>query len=131
MLYNSYISEKLLILRMQKFIRVFFPIYIISVIILLLFPSHKTGINLNFNLFGIQSDKYIHAILFLPFLIFTRILFPRTNFFIFFFWGVFFCSFCESMHYFIPYREFSITDYYANITGLTLGGISYLISKKN
>lgn len=123
------INLKKLILMMQKLARYTFPVYLSVIIILLVLPTKGSGININFTILGIPSDKIIHAIMFIPFMIFAQLIFKRTNFFIPFFLGIFFCSICETLHYFIPYRDFSIYDFYANITGLSLGGIAYFFRR--
>ena len=110
---------------MRKLFIYLFITYLLVLLTLLCIPTDQTGIKLNFLIFGIISDHYIHAILFLPFLVFCRILFKPSNWMIHFFIGIAFCSFCEGLHYFIPYREFSIQDFYANVTGISLGALSY------
>ncbi len=127
---KCFVSRKQLFLDMQKLAKYTFPVYLIVIIVLLILPTKDSGINIHFNLLGIPSDKVIHATMFIPFMIFTKQIFRETNFFIPFFLGVFFASFCESLHYFIPYRDFSIYDFYANMTGLILGSSAYLFRKK-
>lgn len=114
---------------MQKLTRNIIPVYFLAIILLLLLPPKSTGISLNFNFFGVQPDKVVHTIMLIPFMILMRFSFPKTVFLIPFFFGIFFCSFCETLHYFLPYREFSIYDFYANCTGLCLGSLIYLFKK--
>ncbi|MCE3296210.1 MAG: VanZ like family [Crocinitomicaceae bacterium] len=114
---------------MRKIIGPGFVLYLLVVILLLASPLSGTGIRLNEYFLGIRTDHYIHTALFLPFMIFCRLLYPKTTFFIPFFIGIFFCSLCETLHYFLPYREFSMQDYFANLTGLILGATAYLFRK--
>jgi glycopeptide antibiotics resistance protein len=115
---------------MNKNFRLLGLLYLLSVLVLLTIPTNDTGIDLDFHIFGIRSDHYIHAILFLPFMVFFKLIFKDTPFVIALFLGVFFASFCESLHYFLPYREFSIQDFFANMTGILLGSLSYLILRE-
>ncbi|MGV3632470.1 MAG: hypothetical protein ACO1O6_14780 [Bacteroidota bacterium] len=107
-----------------------FMLYLIVVVLLLVLPLGGTGIKLDAYFLGIRTDHYIHALVFLPFMIFCRLIFGRTVFLIPFFVGIFFCSMCESLHYFLPYREFSMYDYFANLSGLVLGTAAYLFGRK-
>ncbi|MES2587988.1 MAG: VanZ family protein [Bacteroidota bacterium] len=115
---------------MKKALKFLFPIYLMAVIGLLVMNTSDSGIDLDFKILGINSDHWIHAIMFLPFMVFCRLLFVKEKFLIYLFLGIAFCSFCETLHYFIPYRTFSIFDFYANLTGLFVGSLSFLFSKK-
>lgn len=110
---------------MRKLFIYLFVAYVLVLLTLLIIPTDKTGIKLDFYLWGIRSDHYIHAILFLPFLVFCRVIFDPKQWPIHFFIGLGFCCFCEGLHYFIPYRDFSIEDFYANAIGMTIGLLSY------
>lgn len=116
---------------MRILTKALFYLYILIVLFLLVMKTKSMGVKLDLSFFGIPTDKIIHAILFFPFLVFTRINYPRNAFFTCLFLGIFFCSFCESLHYFIPYREFSIYDFYANIVGLSIGSLGYLFKKNS
>jgi glycopeptide antibiotics resistance protein len=114
----------------KKLFKIAFVIYLISVIILLILPANDTGIKLNFSFLGIRSDHWIHAIMFIPFMILCSMNFNRKNFFIFLFFAISFASFCESLHYFLPYRSFDIHDFYANIIGVLIGSFTFLWKPK-
>lgn len=114
---------------MRKILLPGFVLYLVVIIVLLTVSFSGTGFKLNKYFLGIRIDHFIHAVIFIPFMVFCRLIFKQTNFFIPFFLGIFFCSVCESLHYFLPYRQFSLYDYYANLTGLTLGASAYLFRK--
>jgi hypothetical protein len=115
---------------MKKITKILFPFYISAVFFLLVMKTSNTGIDLDFTILGIDSDHWIHAIMMSPFMIFCRIIFERKKFLIYLFFGIAFCSFCETLHYFIPYRTFSILDFYANLIGLFFGSLSFLFGKQ-
>lgn len=114
---------------MEKTLRIGFVIYLLVVILLLVLPLNRSGVELTDYFLGVRSDHYLHAIVFLPFMVFNRLIFRETTFWIPFFLGIFFCSLCESLHYFLPYREFSLGDFVANLSGLSLGSSAYLFRK--
>lgn len=80
-------------------------------------------------------DKWVHMLLFTPLVFgwyladFTdkKISIVRFVFFI----AIPFAAFCESLHYFIPYRAFSLLDFIANCTGISLGAILTYVFIKN
>ena len=115
---------------MRKILGTCFVLYLLVVVILLASPLQGTGIRLNDYVLGIRTDRYVHTALFIPFMVFSRLLYTKTSFFIPLFLGIFFCSACESLHYFLPYREFSMYDYLANLTGLFLGATAYLFQRR-
>lgn len=110
---------------MRKITTYTFILYFIVLLTLLTIPTSKTGIKLDFYIFGIRSDHYIHALLLLPFLFFCRQLFAKRYAVICWMIGIFFCAFCEALHFFIPYRDFSVSDFYANLIGMSLGLVFY------
>ena len=108
---------------------ILFVIYIITLITLLVIPTSGT-IKLDKTFLGIRTDHFIHATLFLPFMgyIWIKNLHKKsvTGFLTFYVAGMLFAAFCESLHYFIPYRSFDIQDFYANVTGLSIGCMVFL-----
>ena len=114
---------------MKKIVKILFPLYISTVIFLLVMKTRNIEIDIDFTFLGIDTDHWIHAIMMSPFMIFCHIIFERKKFLIYLFFGIAFCSFCETLHYFIPYRTFSILDFYANLTGLFFGSLSFLFGK--
>ncbi|MBI2257432.1 MAG: VanZ family protein [Flavobacteriia bacterium] len=89
-------------------------------------PSSDTGVDLDWFFLGIRSDHWIHAILFSPFMFFCFQIFEKKHFLIHFFLGISLACFLESSHYFIPYRSFSIFDFFANLCGIIVGSTFYL-----
>ncbi len=115
----------------KKLFKIAIPVYLFLVVFLLIMPTSNSGIKLNFNFLGIRSDHWVHAIMFVPFMILCRINFKREQFIIFLFFGIAFASLCESLHYFLPYRSFDIHDFYANLCGITVGSLTFLFKRMN
>lgn len=113
----------------SKIPTVLFILYIVVLITLLVIPTSGT-LKLNKTIWGIRTDHVIHATLFLPFMgyIWISNLHKRafSGFLKFYLAGILFAAFCESLHYFIPYRSFDVHDFYANVTGLSIGCIIFI-----
>jgi hypothetical protein len=117
--------------------KILFYIYIVTLIVLLS-VKFSDRIKIPSFFLGIPSDKWIHATLFLPFMLSFRLgkIYRKELSLIqlYFFIALPFAAFCEGLHYFIPYRTFSIYDFYANAVGLIVGAlisIPILQFKKN
>lgn len=106
-----------------------FVVYILTILTLLLIPTAGT-IELSDHIFGIRTDHFIHTCLFLPFMgyIWIRNLHRESwkGFFTAYLVGVVFAAFCESLHLVVKYRSFDLHDFYANLTGLSMGCVVFL-----
>lgn len=103
--------------------------YILTILTLLLIPT-AGRLQLDKYFLGIRTDHFIHATMFLPFMVFFWIRNMHrgdiSRFFAIYLIGIAFAAFCESLHYFVKYRSFDIQDFYANLTGLTIGNVVFL-----
>lgn len=110
-----------------------YGLYILIILILLIIPP-SDGIKLDKMIFGIRTDLLIHATMFVPFMSYfwfqnwVKNSFKR--FLKFFGYGVLFAAFCESLHLVVPYRSFDVIDFFANVTGLSIGSLIFLIKRK-
>ena len=107
--------------RLSKFL---FRFYQVSLVLLMLIKTKGT-IELSSTILGIRTDYFIHACLFVPFMglwwFWKRFQFRRQLVLNSFVQGILFAAFCESLHLLVPYRTFSIFDFFANCFGLTFG----------
>jgi glycopeptide antibiotics resistance protein len=112
----------------RKIITFLFVIYLLTVISLLVIPF--TDLGMDEYIFGIRKDHYVHATMFLPFMgyfwITNKAQQSKIDFLKYYAVGILFAAFCESLHYFIPYREFDIHDFFANFTGISAGLIVFI-----
>jgi VanZ family protein len=112
----------------RKIITFLFVIYLLTVISLLVIPF--TDLGMDEYIFGIRKDHYVHATMFLPFMgyfwITNKAQQSKIDFLKNYAVGILFAAFCESLHYFIPYREFDIHDFFANFTGISAGLIVFI-----
>lgn len=101
-----------------------FRLYLLSLITLMLIKTKGT-IQLSSTILGIRSDYFIHACLFIPWFVLSwfskRIQFDIISISKSLGYGIIFAAFCESLHLFVPYRTFSIFDFFANCIGLSIG----------
>ena len=110
-----------------------FKIYLLSVLTLMLIPTNG-GIDLNGHYFGFRGDHIIHSSVFFPFtILFSFHLFRRKKsfpLFLFFLISFAFAAFFESLHLLLPYRTFSVFDFFANCIGITFGYLLLLLGRK-
>lgn len=110
--------------RSEKIVTILYLAYILTVLILLIVPF-SADLKMDEYIFGIRKDHYVHATMFLPFIgyfwITKRAQKSVSHFLRYYGLGILFAGFCESLHYFIPYRSFDIHDFFANVTGISLG----------
>lgn len=121
-------------MHLRKFYTVLFISYLLVLLTLLSIPTGEK-IDLDVYFLGIRTDHYIHASLFTPFMVLMWLLkgnkIKTSGFFKLFLMGIFFAISCEILHYFIPYRTFDFQDILANVAGICIGSMAFLLGKKN
>lgn len=115
--------------KTNKFLDILFYTYIAVIIFLLVMPTTE-DVKLNLYFLGVRTDHFIHASLFIPFLIYFRLkVNTKINsrvFFQLYLLGIVFAGCCEYLQIFVPYRTFDPADIVANIVGISIGGLSFL-----
>lgn len=90
----------------------------------MILPTSK-HINLNHSFYGFRADHIIHSTLFFPYMLFIGLINKKLSFIdlikIKLPIALGFGALCETFHLFLPYRSFSIFDYFANCFGITIG----------
>jgi len=85
-------------------------------------------------IWGFRGDHFVHSTIFTPYLIIVGLIYPKeTNYFLLkkkLPIAFLFAAFCESLHLLLPYRTFSIFDFFANCFGLLMGWIISLTLRK-
>lgn len=107
---------------------VLFVVYLLIILTGLSIPTQEK-IDLTRYIFGIRTDHYIHALLFTPFMI-CQYFRKKLQFKKALFQGYVFAICCEFLHYFIPYRSFDTWDIFANVIGMTVGALFFLLATK-
>jgi len=108
----------------EKSVTFLFVLYLLTIITLLVVPF-SSDLKMDEYIFGIRKDHYVHTTMFLPFIgyfwITKRAQKSLFHFLTYYGIGILFAGFCESLHYFIPYRSFDFHDFLANVTGISIG----------
>jgi VanZ family protein len=99
--------------------------YILAILALVALPLNTASELNNITILQLRGDYFFHILMFLPWAFFQKT-FPIKPLF----WllsGLFFASATEGLQYFLPYRAFNINDMVANMMGVVMGSIIYLI----
>ncbi len=117
----------------KRFLKRLFFIYLSVILILMLMPTGR-HINLNHSFFGFRADHIIHSTLFFPYMLFIGLINKKLSFIdlikIKLPIALGFGALCETFHLFLPYRSFSIFDYFANCFGITIGLLLFAFIRK-
>jgi VanZ family protein len=107
----------------------FFYVYVTIILLLLVLPLNGT-IRLSNFYFGFRSDHIIHCLIFTPFMLLGYLgrvaIMPKYLLI----YGFIFASFCELLHVFIPYRQASIFDLFANFLGVFIGFLCLKLAQR-
>jgi hypothetical protein len=103
----------------------------ISIIIVLMLIKTNGKIKLAETIWGFRGDHFVHSSIFIPYMIFIGLIYSKENNRFLFSkklpLAIIFAAFCESLHLFLPYRTFSIFDFFANCIGLVIGMVVLLM----
>lgn len=115
--------------KFSTLVRFIFASYLLLVVYLLVAKPTGKIPSFDFSFWIIPDDKVKHVLLFIPYMLLNYFAAFKKPFLVLFFIGIFVCSMAESIHYFLPYREFSIYDFLANSVGLSIGSVLFLLRK--
>lgn len=105
----------------------------ISIIIILMLIKTDGKIKLAETIWGFRGDHFVHSSIFIPYMIIIGLIYSKENnrFLISkkLPFAILFAAFCESLHLFLPYRTFSIFDFFANCIGLGMGMVIHFLIK--
>ncbi len=116
-----------------RFQCILYRVYI-SVILILMVIRTDGKIRLAKTIWGFRGDHFVHSTIFIPYMIIIGFIYPSENFRFILTKklpiAIIFGAFCESLHLFLPYRTFSIFDFFANCFGILMGlGLSFFSRK--
>jgi VanZ family protein len=115
-----------------KHYKLTFRIYIVFLILAAVLPINSSDSNSINNIFIIQIrlDYFIHAMLFLPWVLLCQLAFNRAlaiNYWLIAGAGLLMATFTEGIQYFLTYRSYNINDLLANYLGVGLGTLLAVI----
>ncbi len=116
-----------------RYLNVLFRLYLLTIIILMMIRTDGK-IKLAKTILGVRGDHFVHATLFIPYMLFIGVIYyQKNNVYLIknkLYYAIGFGAFCESIHLFLPYRTFSVFDFFANCFGIGLGLFLWILIKK-
>jgi hypothetical protein len=113
----------------NTFVRKLFYSYLCIILTLMLIPTGK-HIDLNHSVYGFRADHILHSTIFVPYLLLIGLLNKKLPLNVLIKKklpiALGFGAMCETFHLFLPYRSFSIFDYFANCFGITIGLLLFI-----
>ena len=117
----------------KRHFEIVYYLYIITIVTLMVIKTDGK-IKLAETIWGFRGDHFVHSSIFIPYMIIIGLINSKENnrFLISkkLPFAILFAAFCESLHIFLPYRTFSIFDFFANCIGLMLGLIINITIKE-
>lgn len=110
-----------------------FKFYITTILILMVIRTDGK-IKLAHTIWGFRGDHFVHSTIFIPYMILIGLIYNNESIKYILLkklpQAILFGAFCESLHLFLPYRTFSVFDFFANCFGILLGVLLSLIIRK-
>ena len=105
-----------------------FSTYIIVIILLIALPLKTSSELNNITILQLRGDYFFHILLFLPWMFFKKAF--NIRLLVWLLLGLFFASATEGLQYLLPYRAYNINDLIANMLGVFIGFLLFMIYTK-
>ena len=103
--------------------RSLFFIYILIVLFLSLYSFSNSDIRISPRIFGVESDKVIHFMMYLPFPFLARFSLKCRKYPIIFAAGIIISAVAELLQHLVPERSFELYDLVANFSAILAGTV--------
>ena len=117
----------------KRHFEIVYYLYIITIVTLMVIKTDGK-IKLAETIWGFKGDHFVHSSIFIPYMIIIGLINSKENnrFLISkkLPFAILFAAFCESLHLLLPYRTFSIFDFFANCIGLMIGMVVWLVVRR-
>ena len=117
----------------KRHFEIVYYLYIITIVTLMVIKTDGK-IKLAETIWGFRGDHFVHSSIFIPYMIIIGLINSKENnrFLISkkLPFAILFAAFCESLHLLLPYRTFSLFDFFANCIGLMIGMIINITIKE-
>ena len=117
----------------KRHFEIVYYLYIITIVTLMVIKTDGK-IKLAETIWGFRGDHFVHSSIFIPYMIIIGLINSKENnrFLISkkLPFAILFAAFCESLHLLLPYRTFSIFDFFANCIGLMIGMVIWLVVRR-
>lgn len=125
---RSFISEMRNVIFFVLKSKIIFCIYCLIIILLIILPLNGSKELNDITILYFRGDYFFHVLLFIPWAFFNITM--KKPWWFWFVLGLFFASCSESIQFFLPYRSFNINDLFANIMGIILGFMFWILFKR-
>ena len=117
----------------KRHFEIVYYLYIITIVTLMVIKTDGK-IKLAETIWGFRGDHFVHSSIFIPYMIIIGLINSKENnrFLISkkLPFAILFAAFCESLHLLLPYRTFSIFDFFANCIGLMIGMVIWFVVRR-
>ena len=117
----------------KRHFEIVYYLYIITIVTLMVIKTDGK-IKLAETIWGFKGDHFVHSSIFIPYMIIIGLINSKENnrFLISkkLPFAILFAAFCESLHLLLPYRTFSIFDFFANCIGLMIGMVIWFVVRR-
>jgi glycopeptide antibiotics resistance protein len=117
----------------KRHFEIVYYLYIITIVTLMVIKTDGK-IKLAETIWGFRGDHFVHSSIFIPYMIIIGLINSKENnrFLISkkLPFAILFAAFCESLHLLLPYRTFSLFDFFANCIGLMIGMVVWLVVRR-
>ena len=117
----------------KRHFEIVYYLYIITIVTLMVMKTDGK-IKLSETIWGFRGDHFVHSSIFIPYMIIIGLINSKENnrFLISkkLPFAILFAAFCESLHLLLPYRTFSIFDFFANCIGLMIGMVIWFVVRR-
>ena len=117
----------------KRHFEIVYYLYIITIVTLMVIKTDGK-IKLAETIWGFRGDHFVHSSILIPYMIIIGLINSKENnrFLISkkLPFAILFAAFCESLHLLLPYRTFSIFDFFANCIGLMIGMVVWLVVRR-
>jgi VanZ family protein len=101
---------------------------VVSVFLLTILPINTTSQINNITVLHFRGDYLVHALIFIPWMFFYSAM--KINKWIWLLYGFLFAAASEAIQAPLPYRVFNINDMAANLIGITIGTLIFMLTFK-
>jgi glycopeptide antibiotics resistance protein len=105
--------------------RKLFWLYIGAIFLLIALPINSAGELNNITILRLRGDYFFHALMFVPWAFFKPVF--RLNAWVWGISGLVFSVGSEGIQYLLPYRAYNVNDLVANMLGVVLGLLLYVL----
>lgn len=114
-----------MVINKKSALRIPFWLYLGAIFLLVVLPINSAGELNNITIISFRGDYFFHALLFVPWAFFRPVFrFANLHWLLV---GLLFAAGSEGIQYLLPYRAYNVNDLVANMLGVVVGMLFYLL----